>query len=237
MGGWELLGIEAKCKALFLSRMYHQSTRVGTATAAWLQTWDLTGPHTNPPNATKFPKNLAYVCLFVIGMAYIQPQRKEESTKAFCKRLYHKLHSMAMAAKEPREVRIMLLHPSKDWPKLWHNLHTAPITEEMKSVWFTVIHYIIPTNERLAKIHLTDTMLCKYCGQPDTLQHHITECNEGTDIWRWTRARLAIILRTNPIYISPEWTIRPQFHFFPPPTQRQGAILWVLAHLVYFRIQ
>ena len=102
-------------------------------------------------------------------------------------------------------------------------------------MWFIVIHDIIPTNERLAKIHLTDTTLCKYCGQPDTLQHRITECNEGTDVWKWTRTQLAIILRTNPLYISPEWTMRPQFHFWPP--QRQGAILWVVAHLVYFRKQ
>ena len=115
----------------------------------------------------------------------------------------------------------MLLHPSNDWPKVWHNVHTAPITEEMKSVWFTVIHDIIPTNERLAKIHLTDTTLCKYCGKPDTLQHRINECSEGTDIWRWTRTRLAIILRTNPIYISPEWAIRPHFHFRPPSGREQ----------------
>jgi hypothetical protein len=134
MGGWELLDIEAKYKALFLGRMHRQSTRVGTATAAWLQTWDLTGPHANPPHATKFPKNLAYIYLFAIEMAYIQPQRKEESSKTFRKRLYHTLHAMAIAAKEARGFRIKLLHPFNDWPKVWHNLHTAPITEEMKSV-------------------------------------------------------------------------------------------------------
>ena len=131
-------------------------------------------------------------------MAFIQPQRKE-LPKSFRKHLYHTLHAMAMAAKEPREVRIMLLHLSNDCRKVWHNLHTTPITEEIKSVWFTVIHDIIPTNERLAKIHLTDTSVCKYWGQPDTLHHRITECNEGTDIRRWTRTRLAIILGANPI--------------------------------------
>jgi len=111
------LDIEEKCKAFFLYLMHHQSTRVGTATAAWLQTWDLTGPHTNPPNATKFPKNLAYIYLFAIEMAYIQPQRREES-KAFRKRLYHTIHAVAIAAKEPREVQIMLLQPSNDCPKV-----------------------------------------------------------------------------------------------------------------------
>jgi len=116
MGGWVVLDIEVKCKALFLCRTYHQSTRVGTATAACLQTWDFTGPHANPPNATKIPKNPAYIYLFAIEMAYIQPPRKEP--KAFRKRLYHTLHAMAMAAKEPREVRIMLPHPSNDWPKV-----------------------------------------------------------------------------------------------------------------------
>jgi hypothetical protein len=66
---------------------------IGTVIAAWLQTWDLIGPHANPQNATKFPKNLEYIYLFAVKMAYIQPQRKEESSKAFRKRVYHTLHA------------------------------------------------------------------------------------------------------------------------------------------------
>ena len=60
------------------------------------------------------------------------------------------------------------------------------------------------------------------------------ECTEGTEIWRWTRFRIAIILRTDPQHIQTEWTVRPSFHFWPP--QRHGAILCILTHVLY-RIQ
>jgi len=32
-----------------------------------------------------------------------------------------------------------------------------------------VIHDLIPTNDRLAKIHLSATNNCQHCGQTDTL--------------------------------------------------------------------
>ena len=84
--------------------------------------------------------------IYAIDMAYINPQGKEESSKAFRRRIYITLYTLTVAATGAREVWVMHLQPSTDWPKVWHNLHTAWITDEMKSVWFTVIHDIIPTN-------------------------------------------------------------------------------------------
>jgi hypothetical protein len=55
------------------------------------------------------------------------------------------------------------------------------------------------------------------------------------DIWACTRARIAMMLRTVPRHIPPEWTLRPVLHIWPP--QRRGAILWLQAQMVYFRIQ
>jgi len=61
MGGWEMPDNEAKCTAHLLYRMYLQDQRNGTVTAAWLQTWNLTGRQANPPHAAKFPTKLAYL--------------------------------------------------------------------------------------------------------------------------------------------------------------------------------
>jgi hypothetical protein len=106
---------------------------------------------------------------------------------------------------------------------------------EVHSTWFQVIHDLIPTNARLPRIRLRDTDKCPLCGRTDTLLHHLTECNDVADIWAWTRARIAMMLRTAPRHIPPEWTLRPVFHICPP--QRRGAILWFLAQMVYFSIQ
>ena len=98
-----------------------------------------------------------------------------------------------------------------------------------------VIHDLIPTNDRLAKIQRSESNQCPHCNQPDTLIHRLTECSEGTDFWRWTRFRIAIILRTDPHHIQSEWNVLQSFRFWPP--QRHGAILWILAHMVFYRIQ
>jgi hypothetical protein len=149
-----------------------------------------------------------YVRLYAIDMAYITPLENDESPKTFRRRLCVTLHTMETASRGERDVKVTTLQPTTNWPKVWHNLHTAWITVEMKSVRFTVIHDIIPTNVRLSKIHLTDTNRCMHCGRTDTLLRRITECNDGKDIQEWTRARLAAILRTNPLNIPAELTLR-----------------------------
>jgi hypothetical protein len=111
----------------------------------------------------------------------------------------------------------------------------AWVTEEIKTAWYTANHEIIPTNERPAAIHLVDTDGCRRCGRQDTLIHRLSECIETAAIWEWTRRRAAMMLRTDPRYITADWILRPQFHFWP--TRRQRAHLWTFAHLIWYRIQ
>jgi len=56
-------------------------------------------------------------------------------------------------------------------------------TLDIKAAWFQVIHDIVPTYERLARIHLRDTAQCPLFGRTDTLLHRLTECNGMADIW------------------------------------------------------
>jgi hypothetical protein len=43
------------------------------------------------------------------------------------------------------------------------------------------------------------------------------------------------MLRVDLRYILPEWTTGPAFLHWP--AQKQAAVLWVLAHLVHYRLQ
>ena len=46
--GWGLLDIDANCQATLLGRLWIQSTREGSATATWLQEWNLAGLREKP---------------------------------------------------------------------------------------------------------------------------------------------------------------------------------------------
>ena len=98
-----------------------------------------------------------------------------------------------------------------------------------------VLHDILPTNDRLYNIHLTDSELCGTCGGQDTRMHQLTECGEGKEIWDWTRIRIAWIMRTDPARIAQERLLRPQFQIWEP--RRHRAVLWFLANMVWFRMQ
>ena len=103
----------------------------------------------------------------------------------------------------------------------------SPVSDEMKSTWYKALHDLIPTNDRLGAINLTDTSVCATCGHPDSLQHKITECEEGPVIWTWKKKLLAYILCVDHRQITKTWTIHPEFPHRPPPRDRlRSSGLW-----------
>ena len=74
-------------------------------------------------------------------------------------------------------------------------LQTERSRIRIKSTWYAAIHDIIPTNERLAAIHLTNTKSYTPCGATDTLQHRNAKYEEGPVISKWTTSRIAALLR------------------------------------------
>jgi hypothetical protein len=124
--------------------------------------------------------------------------------------------ALEKAGKPEPVMRIVTLYPNVCWDIVWTNLHEAWISNTMKITWHQVIHDIVPTNERLARIRLCDAAHSRSCARTDTILHRLTECNAATNIWEWTRARMVVILRTSARNINPIWTIRPDFHIRPP---------------------
>ena len=92
-----------------------------------------------------------------------------------------------------------------------------------------------PSKERLNSIRIVPTEDCRICDRKDTLLHRLAECGNGRYQQEWTKKILAITLRTDPRWIPEEWLRRPHITLWP--TQRQRAVLWVLAQFVGFRSQ
>ena len=112
---------------------------------------------------------------------------------------------------------------------MWKNPHAAELRDTIKSTWYTAIHDIIPTNERLAAIHLVPQKSYSYYRTTDILLHRITRCGKSPVIRNWARARIVEFLRIHP-YVLEEWTLCPLFQY--KPEKRQAAVIWVMAQLV-----
>jgi hypothetical protein len=124
-------------------------------------------------------------------------------------------------------MRTEIKWPQANWVRIWKNMKDTPVSEESKVIWYKVINDIIPTRVRLHNIRLAETETCIRCPKADNLQHRLTECNAGAQLWKWTQTRIAIILRTEWRHIPTEWLVRPDFHQWPP--KRNRAVLWFLA--------
>jgi len=189
----------------------------------------------NPPNVGGLPRTLEHVRHYALDMAYIAPTHANESRHKFRRRIYETIRSMHSNVERSDEMRIVRQYPQVNWQRLWANLHTAGISDEQTSIWFTVIHDLIPTENRLATIHLADTNQCNSCGDDDTLQHRLTQCGVSKMIRCCTRERIAEITDTTPLDVPEEWVLRPDFHLRPP--QSHKAVVWWLAQLVTYQIR
>jgi len=168
-------------------------------------------------------------------MAYVTPYAPGETRQKFKRRIYKVLLTLTNNANVPSELRIVRKFLGVEWERVWKNLHASGVPALTKSRWYASIHDVIPTNDRLAAIWLTNSGACSKCGHPYSLQHRIIECGDGPIIWNWTRHKMRIILRMDHKFIPPQWTLRTAFLHCPP--QRPAAILWILTHLVHYRLQ
>lgn len=130
-------------------------------------------------------------------------------------------------------MRIMINIPS-DWPRVWENINKPFLPDDLRSTWYRLVHDIIPIQIRLNKIHLQASDTCVLYTQKDTLIHRIISCGDTAVIWHWTRARVALLLQTSPLYVPDPWLVFPNFSLWPRP--KHHAVLWLVAHMVHYTI-
>jgi len=70
-GGWNLVNVEAKCRALFMYRIKMQRDKEESITADWLTYWNLNTRPENPPYPNGISGKLDYLRIYTIDAAYI----------------------------------------------------------------------------------------------------------------------------------------------------------------------
>ena len=128
--------------------------------------------------------------------------------------------------------RIQSKHPHVKWPIVWRNINLNVLPHYIKTIWYVIIHDILPTNHRLHKINRHANRKCKYCQQEDTVLHRYTTCTETHPIWTWTRKPIACYLRTNIKDIPDEWNCAPDIEL--QPIQRHNATSWILGQMLCY---
>jgi hypothetical protein len=167
-GGWAMENIAIKCKTLLYYRLWLVKTRDGVITTL-MRKWKLDDKIANLPDANVLPRALPYILQYAIDVAYIEPSGAYESMKAFKRRIYRVLLTMATNVDDTNNIQIIRKNPELPWQRICRTLHTAGLSDAIKPTWYAAIHDIIPTHERLAEINLVPNMTCSRCGEKDAL--------------------------------------------------------------------
>jgi hypothetical protein len=133
--------------------------------------------------------------------------------------------------------RVEAMRPSTDWDLAWSRVSAKVLPQDVRASWFTAVHDVLPTNERLHSIAWAqiDSPLCRRCGQLDSLLHRLTECGPSRrTIWRWTARKVADLSAADITAITPEMLIAPDLHV--EDEGREAAIAWVLGTMVHFMV-
>ena len=234
-GGWNLPSIEAKCKTLLYNRLRISASQDGSVLANVFKAWGLEHPIPNPPHMKKQLRNLEYLLHYSLDAAYIPSPQPTGGTSVDKKHMYSTLYTLSKDSTQDGEMRITRKYPRVVWSRVWKNLHTSGLTPNVKSVWYAAIHDILPTHDRLASINLVPTSQCPRCTDEDSVVHRVLHCQDGPLQWAWTRQKLALILRTEARHIPNNWVTTPDMLLWPP--QRHTAVIWILAHYVFYRLQ
>jgi len=219
-GGWDLVNIWAKSRALFIYSLQAQGRHERSFMGASLKSWNIHTGADNPPYLNLIPTMLGYLREYMTAVAYIRHRDNTESDTAYKKRLYTSLKELFHVHNAQQMMQITRLWPNAGWESIWRNLQVAPVSRLYKATWYKVIHDIFPTNVRLHRIKMSPTDTCKDCSCKDSIGHHLTKCVEGPTTWGWTKIIIVRILHTTTANIPDEWLVCPQISLWPPQCHR-----------------
>jgi hypothetical protein len=134
--GWALLNVAAKCRTLLHFRLQSQSPDHRTLTATWFRAWNPQTLEPNPPQIQRMPVGMEYLTQFAPDTAYIDPQGRSESCKAYKHRIDTTMVVLLRETPEPSEMRVQRLWPDTAWVRAWRNLHEAPVADDIKMSWY-----------------------------------------------------------------------------------------------------
>jgi len=70
------------------------------------------------------------------------------------------------------------------WKAIFVLPHTLPVNNHIKDLQYKILHRIVSTNSRLAKMEILPSDKCNFCHMyKDTLEHSLWECYEIRNFW------------------------------------------------------
>lgn len=222
-GGLAVKDVELQCLAIFLTRTSRiiQSTQTGLTRSLFkqLRPRDMTAL----TNVDHIHPELVYVRKYYVELSHVSQHPQQLNTAA----IYSAL------SKRQQRNPIESKYAGWNWRQIWMNISNPFLRSRVSCAWYDAVNEVIPTGEKMFKINLRPTPNCEKCGLVETLEH-LLHCRDQTQIWNWTRKKLALINRTTDSTIRLQDIFHPDWQLFPK--SKNNSYTWLVGQYLYYML-
>ena len=121
--------------------------------------------------------------------------------------------------------RVELASPGTDWEESWRKARLKGLGPEVTSFLWKLLHKLLPSEQRLARILPNISDLCKYCPNPPPadLHHCFFECIKTQNVSR----SLVGALRHHDPLVTTEGLLRLELR---ADGVKEAPLVWITAH-------
>ena len=93
--------------------------------------------------------------------------------------------------------KVIYKYENLPWNDIWQRLNHPVLTSKTRDIMFLVIHNILPTRDRLHRMNMSNSDICKKLDGVEDVEHLFTGCVRTQVAWAWTRRKV--------IHLMPDW--------------------------------
>jgi hypothetical protein len=85
----------------------------------------------------------------------------------------------------------------------------------MRFTWYRIIYDLTPTHVRINSVNIRNTR--DVCS--------VMTCTATTELWQWTRQRIASVLLTDHRLCAPQWLVLPDVTIWPKTRRNWSSVI------------
>ena len=116
------------------------------------------------------------------------------------------------------------------WDEIWGRLNLPVLVSEVRDLMFMLIHNILPTRDRLARLRRRQDALCSAEDGIESAEHLFTACTRTQVAWAWARRKIIHLMPVSNIYPSDFELIHLAFE----PNTMEKEIVWLISHYCWY---
>jgi hypothetical protein len=154
-GGLAMINIRVKCRTLYFTRIMKQYQQKESITGKWIRQHAQYVQNQIPPQWVLLPEEIEYLRTYYQEQAYIDPKTADDKYDTYKQKVYKTFYAAQYHISVTLPIRMQEKHPHSNWTNIWKNINKQFLPITARTIWYTIVHDIVPTNERLHKSYTT----------------------------------------------------------------------------------